>query len=207
MKVKTNVNGLKAMVTAVPSNSLIFASGTIGGIVNRSLGPLNGVRRNGLNNFYSFGFLRAMVEGGEGGYTSYGLYFMKGAVPSTADFDTWYGTGATDVTADSGIFRSTDLLLKYVPSGGNWNNGNLVTTFNPTAATGTGTATWYMFGGFQCTIPVSYNSWARSTDLLIGTVSSIGGGGDIELLNTSIVSGTTYRIPQYEMRLPTKFNV
>lgn len=200
MKVKTNVNGVKAMTTQSAQGAYIYSSGTMGGIVNRTMMPLVGLGSAASQLFY--GFFSGMV-GGANFVASYGLYMMKGAVPTQSEFDTWYGTGATNVTADSGIFRYADLLIKYVPSGGNWNNGNLVTTFNPTAALNTGTASWYMFGAFQY---LSNGVWARPTNLLIGTVSSIGGGGDIELLNTAIVSGTTYRIPQYEMRLPSKFN-
>jgi hypothetical protein len=202
MKVKTNVNGVKAMGTVTAQGAYNYGSGTMGGIVNRTLLPLAGLGSQSAQLFY--GFFQAMTSTDTYNYVSSGLYFMKGTPPTQAEFDTWYGTGATNVTADSGIFRATDLLIKYPTAGGNWNNGNLVVTFNPTVAANTGTATWYMFGGFQ---NLSNNVWARPTDLLIGTVSAIGGGGDIELLNTSIVSGTTYRIPQYEMRLPTKFNV
>ncbi len=201
MKLKTNVNGVKAMVVATGQGVYSYSSGTFGGILNRTMLPLVGLGSASAQLFN--GFFPVMANG-VNGYTSYGLYLMKGTMPTQADFDTWYGTGATNVTADSGIFRYTDLLIKYVPSGGNWNNGNLVTTFNPTVAANSGTATWYMFGGFQCS---SNGVWARPTDLLIGSVTSIGGGGDIELLNTTIASGTTYRIPQYELRLPSKFNV
>lgn len=200
MKVKTNVNGVKAMTTQSGQGAYAYSSGTFGGITNRTLLPLVGLGSAAAQLFY--GFFSGMI-GGSNFVPSFGLYLMKGTVPTQTEFDTWYGTGATNITADSGIFRYTDLLVKYVPSGGNWNNGNLVTTFNPTVAANTGTATWYMFGAFQA---LSNGVWARPTDLLIGTVSSIGDGGDIELLNTSIVSGTTYRIPQYEMRLPSKFN-
>lgn len=206
MKVKTNVNGLKAMTVRTAQGAYNYGAGTFGGILNRNMMPLDGIGAGANTQFY--GFFRLMIDDQgmfpAGNAATKGLYFMKGAVPTQDEFDTWYGTGATNVTADSGIFRASDLLIKYVPVGGNWSNGNLVSIFNPTVAANTGVATWYMFGSFQCTLLAV---WPRPTDLLIGTVTAIGGGGDIELLNTSIVSGTTYRIPQYEMRLPTKFNV
>ena len=201
MKIKTNVNGVKAMTANTGQGQYGYSSGTFGGIVNRMMLPLTGYGSASAQLFP--GFFSGMV-GTVNFSSTYGLYLMKGTVPTQADFDTWYGTGATQITADSGIFRYADLLIKYVPSGGNWTSGSLVTTFNPTVAANTGTATWYMFGAFQ---NLTNGVWPRPTDLLIGTVSSIGGGGDIELLNTAIVAGTTYRIPQYELRLPSKFNV
>ena len=106
---------------------------------------------------------------------------------STSDITTWP--------------RYSDILCQFKSNSGSGLagvNGALPFTFPGAASIGTGIATWFMI---FCTI-----NTALVNNLIIGTVTPIGGGGDIELTTTSITSGYFYKLPVLNIGYPTKFS-
>jgi hypothetical protein len=198
MKLKMNASALKSMIS---ENGVMYP-------YENAIGGLTGAKFGGLNDRYSesgislnIGFCTSMSQAPLGSNSVRGLFVMKGAMPTQSEFDT-----AVDVNGAktlSGILRYSDLLVYYQSQSAAVSSGSVVCSFTPTAATGSGTAAWFMFGCWS-----SNYTWGTVPNYIVaGTITGIGGGGDIEMLNTTIAAGTTYRIPQYEMRLPTKFSV
>lgn len=119
------------------------------------------------------------------------LRIMKGAYPTS-----W-----ADLTSTTS--RSADTLMEFS------NVGNVISsisTLTPTsgpciintplvAATQSGTASWFW----------AYTLW-NGTDMgfrWLGTsITTIGGGGDLEIETLSIVSGTNYRISNFRIDFP-----
>lgn len=217
MKLKMNSQCLKDIVSANSSNYRFGIPSGTGGVsaLMSSLGDVidhDGALSGGSN--YTPGFLVGLTGnanstwGGSYAWPTYsGLYIMSGAMPTQAAFDTFMDTfvsGSVNPTGSlSNVFRYSDMLVAYAKQTATVVAGTCVCSFVPTAAQKSGTATWFMFGSWGG----YYSSgWRTPAYIVAGTITDIGGGGDIEMLNRNIVSGTAYRIPQYELRFPTKFS-
>jgi hypothetical protein len=137
---------------------------------------------------------------------------MKGVVPTTV------------VGLEAVATRSSDLLMSFTtpssnPSGeavqyfllpgvsGNLgqsvgSNPQLINTIYKTAIA-TGVATWFRW---MVTIQPSYTSDPINVaHQIIGTVSTNGGGGDLQMDTTTITAGQQYRISSIQFFTPTSF--
>jgi hypothetical protein len=136
---------------------------------------------------------------------------MKGTVPTTL-------VGLETLTA-----RSTDLLMRFscpssnpagsmtqyfmapglgAPGSGEGTNPQIINTIYQTAS-GAGTATWFRW------LVVSMPLWnADPTGVvhqIVGTISTNGGGGDLQMDSTTIAAGQQYRISGIQFYMPTSF--
>lgn len=195
MKLKLNTNALRQMLTF----SDLITSQSIAGLVNQNISGLNSGIDVGNGN-HAGSFVESLIAGGYAPGAIRGLFLYKGAMPTAAELDT-YIAGAPAAVSDATVLRPSDLLVKYIPQTLSTSQGSIISTFISTLATGTGTAAWFAFGVY------AYNGYAtRPTYLVVGSITGAGGGGDIEMLATNIVSGNAYRVPAYELRLPSKFS-
>lgn len=90
--------------------------------------------------------------------------------------------------------------------------GSEVTTFTPGATTtctttykaaiATGTASWFAYVWYNATPPATGGSLQQR---IIGTVGTIGSGEDLEMVTTSIVSGSQYRVYNLRITLPSTY--
>lgn len=122
-------------------------------------------------------------------YSRVTLY--QGAFPTQAVIDSW------DSSSQSVDPRDADALINFTATSCSLLNRNLSIGFNGTAnAIRSGTATWFM---------IKAGSASNINDVLAGSVTLIDGGGDIELTSTSYVSGTSYKLPQLTLALPSRY--
>jgi hypothetical protein len=132
-----------------------------------------------------------------------GLTFYKGTPATQAEIDA--AVELIDPAAPSGFIHSADVLVYFRVNAYTISTlASFIATFLPTAAVGSGVATWFTFGTYGFTFA---GSSTQPGFLVSGSVTSVGGGGDIELLNTTFTNGSTYRIPQYELVFPKSFSV
>jgi hypothetical protein len=131
------------------------------------------------------------------------ILIMKGTPP--ADFSTLTSYSA----------RSSDILVSFTkpgsPTGSNAAPFELsTTTVNPAtiqtdyaAATASGTATWFWW----IVRPASVLGVLSPSDALLqqitGTVGITGSGADLEIPDTTIVSGSPYRVLNFRLQFPT----
>jgi hypothetical protein len=201
MQLKLNSSALKMLVSDNGSRS----GAILGGLSDVSISGLNDGVDIGSGNYIA-PFMKGMVGTGYARPYVRGLFLMKGTMPTQAEFDAGITNGLVNITALNGIFRYSDLLVYYQAQTYSPSLGSQVCSFLPVVASATGAATWFMFGSFGAR-DATYTTLASATYLVAGSITSIGGGGDIEMLNTAITSGVTYRVPQYELRFPSKFSV
>lgn len=196
MQLKLNSNAIKEMLVQRDLISLP----AIAGITSQNVSGLNsGLDLGGGNHAASF--VETMAGTGGYGITSVrGLFLFKGTPVTQDELDTYLASAPLNIT-DTAVIRYNDLLVKFLPQSQQTTQGTILNSFNPANAINTGTATWFIYGAFAST---SYNN--RPSYLVGGTVTGAGGGGDIELLSTSFVSGNAYRMPMYELKLPSKFS-
>lgn len=166
------------------TQSQTVADATVGGSAStyNMLALLN-TFLNGIYNGPSFGFP--------------GLYLFKGVPPTQAELDTAEAS-ATNVAVITSSFRYSDLLLYLHPSTAAAVKNSLQLSFTPTAATASGTATWFMLGAQKNS---SYYGVLQT-----GTLDVIGSGADLEIGNTSIVSGTVYKQPAMNIVFPNSMS-
>ena len=116
------------------------------------------------------------------------FYIMQGSIPTQNELD-----------AAGGNFRSGDRLVTFDRSWGHSldDSNNTVTLVGEEAtATGTGTATWWYWDAH-----VTQANACR----MAGDISGIGGGGSIEMSNTSVVSGNVYQTAEHIFSFPYEF--
>ena len=144
-----------------------------------------------------YGLFVSVISGvGNSWYTTTTINIMKGTVP--ADF--------TTLTAYSS--RSADILMSYNP----YNNAAVTvnSTSNPAiitgnvAATAAGVATWFWLTTRKIGSGAPTDTLVHQ---MIGTVGMSGTGSDLEINNTTVVSGTVYRISNLRINFPTTFNI
>ncbi len=118
------------------------------------------------------------------------LRIMKGSPPST-----W-----TELSAPTS--RSSDILVTFDNTGDQIKNNsslsagqNYVSIATPFAtATQTGTASWFWL--------INFNGSTVLQQLVGTTITAVGGGGDLEITSTSIVSGSSYRVTGLYIEFP-----
>ena len=101
-------------------------------------------------------------------------------------------------------------------AGGGIATGDFVTsqvTVNPAilstqyvAATGSGTATWFWIATIPNQSNGNYNPASTPLHQIIGTVGLSGSGADLIMANTTVAAGSTYRIINLQLQLPTTWN-
>lgn len=128
------------------------------------------------------------------------LAIMKGAVPNTID-----------LLADA-AYRSTDILLLYSADFNHFEDSTVVDdvlTLNTNYLTpiSTGVATWFWFRSIvRENTSAGYNRPVDADTAIahqfFGTVGITGTGSDLEIPNTSLTTGNTYRISNLKLRFP-----
>ena len=103
-----------------------------------------------------------------------GVFIYQGTPMAQADLDAF--PKQTDLTMSP---RYSDLLFAVQSTG----NGSRIVATKATAALKTGVATWALVGEMK-TYPY----------LCLLSVSTVGGGGEIELLDTNIIAGNVYKL-------------
>lgn len=121
------------------------------------------------------------------------LYIMQGAIATRNDMDT---------TAPAS-FRGSDRLIGFATAQ-LWtqdaaNNSVILGSPVQQTAAASGTASWFWLVAFYSTGGIGV------TNQLVGTVTGPGGGGDLIVNTTSIVSGHTYTLGQISFTMPTTF--
>jgi hypothetical protein len=163
------------------------------GILNRAgLALKNGyVSANNLSNPINYGALGSSLGSS---VAPSKLNIMKGVIP--ADFSTLTATTS----------RSSDLLVSVTILGFvTQPSANIVTidtSGNYTNAALSGTASWFWIygsGGYWATSSAA-SDFSVSTQM-IGTITGIGGGGDLELGVTNIVAGSPFKISNFNINL------
>lgn len=195
MKLKLNTNALKEMLIYRDN---IYEAPMAGYTSQYMLGINSGIDAGGGS--HTSTFLENLMGMGYAPSASKGLYLYKGAMPTNAEIDTYIAAAPLTVP-DTGLFRNADRLLSVTPSTQSLAQGSILHSFSPKAASASGIATWFLFGVYAISTYA-----ARPSYFVVGSITEIGGGGDIELPDVNIVSGTTYRIPSYELKLPSKFS-
>lgn len=131
------------------------------------------------------------IFAGSAGYNDSSTYvrIYKGAQPTKTDLD----------SATPSTFRTSDLLITFDFGSNYWTvttatgQAALNTSVNATASA-TGTAAWFM---------IDVN--ANNRQMITGTVSGPGGGGDLVIGSTSITSGLIYSLGSLIYTLPRVF--
>ena len=126
-----------------------------------------------------------------------GLFLYKGVQATQSDLDGISTTAA--ISAWSGVHRYSDLLLVLPVSAIAYSGYNQVASLIANPAWASGTATWFMLG--------SQKSSAYYALLQAGTVGAIGSGADLEISDTNIVLGTTYKQPALNIVFPNSMSV
>lgn len=164
------------------------SANVMGRMVNyMALANFNGDINAGLWTSYSSGVLSQASQ----------ITIMKGVVP-------------TNVTAlTSFADRSADVLITYDSAANTLSPSSSTYYLNPAvftsvfvAASASGTATWFWWTCRPANGPVPQNTLLQQ---IIGTIGLTGGGDDLEIPNTSIVSGQLYRITDLRLQLPRIF--
>ena len=159
--------------------------GAVGGSSNPySLYTLLNIFTYGVSNWPAYGFP--------------GLYLFKGVPPTQAELDTAEAS-ATNVTALTGVFRYSDLLLYMHTASVSAVKNSLQVGLTPSAAVAAGAATWFMLGAQKDS---SYYGVFQT-----GTVGLIGSGADLEIADTNILSGTIYKQPAMNIVFPNSMSV
>lgn len=126
------------------------------------------------------------------------FYIMKGIIP--ADFSTLTNFNA----------RSSDVLMTYVTKDQNAGdflptslvaNPSVITTIYVPATT-TGTATWFWWTQ-RMTLGGAVNGTDPFVHQIIGIVGAVGSNSDLEISDTNIISGNSYRIYNLRLNWPT----
>lgn len=145
-----------------------------------------------------------------------GLYLCKGTPPSAADVAQWgyctTNTSSEQITqpwyliqsvSSMNVFRYTDVLVGFGINSASLVSNTIALTLAQATASATGTATWF------CLYAVpGYNSNQSAHTypfIIAGTVSTVNGGGDVEVPNVAITSGNIYKLPQFELKLPFNY--
>ena len=120
------------------------------------------------------------------------LRIYKGTLPTLNDIE----------TINQGSLRTTDLLISFSLPNGAWTvstTSKIVTTSTPlpTAATGSGTASWFLLS--------SYDTQAYGQSL-VGEITLPGNGGELVINDLDIVSGTTYSLGSISFEFPATFS-
>jgi hypothetical protein len=182
--------------------TIVFTNATLGGFM---YGQGAGVNSNLIFSSASGTWTAAsgltygnVLAGGAAGQNA--LYIYKGSPPTSF-------SSFTDTSQ-----RASDLLITFlsaalttaVTDGGNVNNVSRRFTIckQPTAvaATGTGTATWFL----TCNI---WDTSLTNKSAIMGTVGGTGSGADLIFSNPNITAGTSYTSLGFNINFPYEWTV
>lgn len=124
------------------------------------------------------------------------LSIMKGTVPTNVESITSYSSRSADV-----LVQWTIASDQFSPSSPNANPAVINTTF--TAATASGTATWFWWvtRGYS-----TYTGWSDTIyEQIVGTVGELATGNDLEVPSTTVTSGQLFRVLNLRVQLPTSY--
>lgn len=159
-----------------------------------------------LNSVYPFLSLNSSgpfgkwTNGGFASATGFNFALFKGALPTQAEIDAAVSVTATNPPA----FRSSDALIRYRTAPDDVKGRNSLVTLShntwmyaPPASTAieSGEATWFAFMN------------PKSSDMLIGSVSAQGAGGEMQLVTTTFVKDQMYAMPPWIMSIPRTLEV
>lgn len=116
------------------------------------------------------------------------LRIFKGSLPTKSELN-----AVTNVAT----YRTTDLLITYLTYN-LWTYEGVNAKLNtplPTAATGTGTASWFLMS----------NTDSTGIMLLAGDITLPGGGGEMVISDLTITSGQTYSLGTLLFTLPSVY--
>lgn len=130
---------------------------------------------------------------------------MSGTIPTNIEtLSTSTPPVGTTVLWQLSASRPSAVASILPTTGNNWYTDPTVisTTFTPTIATGVASWFWIFTGQgnwfyqiYPDPTPIYHN--------VIGTIGTVGSGEDMEMLNTSIVSGQYLRIINFNLKMPT----
>lgn len=126
--------------------------------------------------------------------TNAGLYMYQGAIPTQAQVDAWDTPTASFVDS-----RSTDRLVYFAGIAASQAGRNLSVTLAAANAVKTGSATWFML------VSTGIVSGLTVCNVVVGSLTLVGGGGDIEVGSVDYVLGQSYKVPQITLAMPVKF--
>lgn len=121
----------------------------------------------------------------------------KGTVPTDFSTLTAYNSRSTDILV---TFKSNYPDKKFLNASSLSTGGPLELASNPSAASQSGTATWFILRTYS-PLDAAVNLFHQ----VIGTVGTVGSGSDLEISSTSIVSGSSYRILALKFQIPTSY--
>lgn len=197
MKLKYNTAAFTDLLTYATEGGEV----SVAGVPAKYFCGLNGGFYIGTNGT-AVGFVKSLIGTGWGWITSVrGLWIYKGVPPTLGELETYIAAAPVKVTATD-IFRYSDLLIKYTPLTQSVTNTSLIHSFSPSTATASGQASWFIIGVYAD----NSSGVALPSYLIMGTITESAGGGDIELADLNIVSGTQYRLPPYELKFPSKLS-
>lgn len=141
-------------------------------------------------------------------YRSLKTFFYKGSVPTFASF-TDQNTRADDLLltletpASNSSSSPINMVVGKTDTGVRFTFGEVTTS---TAATGTGTATWFLMRNSQVTSTISAFPYTEG-DLtkvvaILGTVGAVGSGADLEIIDPNIVTGQMYKSSGLTINFP-----
>lgn len=141
------------------------------------------------------------------------LDIMQGSVPLDLSGLQNYSDRATDVLVS---FRTVNSLVAGFQTQCFENTNNLFSSnaesVNPAIistiyqpATATGTATWFRFMTLK--FATSGQPPSGIWHQFIGTVSVVGSGGDLQMDDVNIITGTQYRVSGLQLAFPTTYTV
>lgn len=130
-----------------------------------------------------------------GGYThAPQLSIFAGSPPSKLDLtlNQWNSYGAFGYVLLT--FYLPDFVVATDGSIALWSHSDPQATVTSTGSV-SGTATWFMVHGY------TFSTAAKFT----GTITGIGGGGDMEIADTNIVDGQSYTTTQFRFAMPQDY--
>lgn len=148
-------------------------------------------------------FITAGAIGGAANTLGYQpkINIYKGTVPTFADLGANISTRSADLLitltgANAGAIGAVNTI-----SGVTYWRVTVPTNASATVASASGTATWFV-------MTASGSSGALSTNpAMLGTVGATGSGADLEIANTSIVSGQSYSTSVIYLNFPVEWTV
>lgn len=96
-------------------------------------------------------------------------------------------------------FRDTDMLIEVASNViMTYGSGKIGWNQQIVAATNSGTAGWFMWHGSPTAVGVR--------NIIVGTITAPGGGGDMTLTDLNIVAGNNYALGTANFTFPREFN-
>lgn len=126
-----------------------------------------------------------------------GISFYSGTMPTQAQIDTAIPlTSASSITDPYAASR----LVSFTAASCMLAKRNLTIVLNQGTASASGTATWFML------FIQTYSSPTYYPAALVGSITALGGGGDIEVVTNTFVSTSIYKVPQFTLTLPVRYS-